>query len=243
MDLKKLVTEHYQLILLCVFFILSLFVITVKSYFTERGKLRAQISENIKLTEQAESIKAKFSRELEELKRDHQLEISRRKYQYESKKEEYLKFFKLLDEFGSQDPEKTQRKFIPILNDFNRNYLTANYENNKKNENNAVIVFQKKIQQLMFDSNKELVRIKQETNTIRLVASDKIVQRLDLLTVAYDRSLEASNKMMNNLPTLMREQKLDKMEANKRELEICAIMIDEIKQEIINLMRQELSEI
>lgn len=243
MDLKRLFTENYQWIAGLLIFILSLFIIAIKSYFTERGRLKAQISENKKLTQQTEVIKSKFNKELEELKKEHQLEISKRKYQYESKKEQYLKFFRLLDEFSSENNSKTQEKFLPILEEFNRNYLNATSGNNKKNETNAITVFQKKIQQLMFDANKDLIRIKQETNTIRVIASNEILQKLDLLTLAYDESMEESNKMMKNLLPLMLEKNQDKMKANQRELEISGMVINNIKEEIINLMRKELGEI
>ncbi len=243
MDLKKLFTDNYQLITGILLFILSLFIIAIKSYFTERGKLKAQISENKKLVEQSESIKSIFNKELEELKKEHQLNISKRKYQYESKKEQYLKFFRLLDEFATESNTKTQEKFIPILDEFNRNYLSATSANNKKNETNAITVFQKKIQQLIFDANKDLIRIKQETNTIRLIASNEILHKLDLLTLAYDESLEASNLMMKNLLPLMLDKNQDKMKANNRELEISGMVIKNIKDEIIDLMRSELDEI
>lgn len=243
MDLKKLFTENYQWISGLLIFILSLLIIAIKSYFTEKGKLKAQISENKKLVEQTENIKSKFNKELEELKKEHQLEISKRKYQYESKKEQYLKFFRLLDEFASGSNSNTQEKFLPILEEFNRNYLSAATANNKKNETNAITVFQKKIQQLMFDANKDLIRIKQETNTIRLIASAEILNKLDLLTLAYDESMEVSNRMMKNLLPLMLDKNQDKMKANQQELEISGMVINNIKDEIISLMRRELDEI
>lgn len=243
MELKKFFIENYKSIIALLAFIFSLFIIAIKSYFTERGKLKAQMAENKKLVEQSESIKSKFNKELEEFKKEHQLEISKRKYQYESKKEQYIKFFRLLDDFSNENNIKTQEKFLPILEEFNRNYLNAASTNKKKNETAAVTVFQKKIQQLMFDSNKDLIRIKQETNTIRLIASDEILKRLDLLTLAYDDSFEASSKMMSNLAPLIIENNQDKMKTNQRELEICGMVINNIKNEIINLMRRELSEI
>lgn len=243
MDLKGFIAEHYQLLSLLLIFILGLFVISIKSYFTERGKLKAQIAENKKLVEQTEAIKSRFNRELEELKKEHQLDISRRKYQYESKKEQYLKFFRLLDEFSNEHNVKTQETFLPILDEFNKSYINAANSNNKKHEANAITVFQKKIQKLMFDANQELIRIKQETNTVRLIASDNILQKLDLLTLAYDKSLEASNQMMKDMLPLMLSKNQEKMKEQQRELEVAAMVINKIKSDIINLMRSELNEI
>lgn len=243
MDFKGLITEHYQLFSSLLIFISGLFVISIKSYLTERGKLKAQIAENRKLVEQTEAIKSRFNRELEELKKEHQLDITKRKYKYESKKEQYIKFFRLLDEFSNEQNLKTQEKFLPILEEFNKNYISASNSNNKKNETNAITVFQKKVQKLMFDANQELTSIKQETKTIRLIASNNILQKLDLLTLAYDKSMEASNKMMKDMLPLMLSNNQKKMNEQQHELEVAAMVINDIRDDIINLMRSELNEI
>lgn len=243
MDFKAFIAEYYQLFSALLIFISSLFIISIKSYFAERGKLKAQIAENRKLVEQTEAIKSRFNRELEELKKEHQLDITKRKYQYESKKEQYLKFFRLLDEFSNEQNLKTQETFLPILEEFNKNYISAANSNNKKNETNAITVFQKKVQKLMFDANQELTRIKQETNTIRLIASNNILQKLDLLTLAYDKSMDASTKMMKDMLPLMLSNNQEKMKEQQDELEVAAMVINDIRNDIINLMRSELNEI
>lgn len=81
---------------------------------------------------ETEKIKSEYNRELENLKKEHQLDISKRKYQYESKKETYFKFFQLIDQFTRENNVKNQENLIPILDEFNRNYLYAASQNNKK---------------------------------------------------------------------------------------------------------------
>ena len=159
-----------------IFAFLGLFILYVRTYTTEKAKIGALKSENKKLTEETERIK-----------KDFQLEISKRKYQYESKKEQYILFFKLLDQFTNEANKSTQAKLLPILDEFNRNFLNASSRNDKKGETNATTVMSKKMQKLAFEANESLIKIKQETNTIRLIASDNIIQKLNLLELAYDR--------------------------------------------------------
>jgi hypothetical protein len=222
---------------------LTLLILFIKTFVQEKAKIKALKSENEKLISQTEQIKSKYNRELEEIKKEHQLNISKRKYQYESKKETYFKFFQLLDQFTRENNVKNQENLMPILDEFNRNYLHASSQNNKRNETNAVTVMSKKMQKLMFDSSQDLIKIKQETNTIRLIASDEILRKLDVLNLAYDESMEISNKMMNSLPTLMLTNNQEQMKAEQREIEISAMVINSIKDEIIELMRTELNEI
>lgn len=227
-DLKFL--EPYLIYMIFAF--LGLLILYIKTYTTEKAKMEVLKSENKKLIEETERIK-----------KDFQLEISKRRYQYESKKEQYILFFKLLDQFTNEANKSTQEKLLPILDEFNRNFLNSSSRNDKKGENNATSVMSKKIQRLTFEANESLIKIKQETNTIRLIASDRIIQKLDLLELAYDKNMEQATKMMNDLPKQMMSNDQYGMKKSQREIEISALVIKEIKDEIIELMRKELDEI
>lgn len=227
-DLKFL--EPYLIYMIFAF--LGLLILYIKTYTTEKAKMEVLKSENKKLIEETERIK-----------KDFQLEISKRRYQYESKKEQYILFFKLLDQFTNEANKSTQEKLLPILDEFNRNFLNSSSRNDKKGENNATSVMSKKIQSLTFEANESLIKIKQETNTIRLIASDRIIQKLDLLELAYDKNMEQAIKMMNDLPKQMMSNDQYGMKKSQREIEISALVIKEIKDEIIELMRKELDEI
>ncbi|WP_338731426.1 hypothetical protein [Mangrovimonas cancribranchiae] len=204
----------------------------IKTYMQERAKRKALIRTNKKLMEETESIK-----------KEHQLDISKRRYQYESKKEQYLGFFKMLDKFTNEATLKNQSEMMPILDEFNRNYLNAATQGNKKKENLAVTVMSKKIQKLTSDSYEELTKLKQETNTIRVIASDEILKKLDLLELSYDKLMEQSNKMMSDLPQLMLTGNDARIKEQQKELEISGKVTQSIKNEIIELMRKELNEI
>ena len=217
-DLKFL--EPYLIYMIFAF--LGLLILYIKTYTTEKAKMEVLKSENKKLIEETERIK-----------KDFQLEISKRRYQYESKKEQYILFFKLLDQFTNEANKSTQEKLLPILDEFNRNFLNSSSRNDKKGENNATSVMSKKIQRLTFEANESLIKIKQETNTIRLIASDRIIQKLDLLELAYDKNMEQAIKMMNDLPKQMMSNDQYGMKKSQREIEISALVIKEIKDEII----------
>ncbi len=212
--------------------IVGLLILYIRTFIIEKAKISALKSKNKELVLETESIK-----------KNYQLEIEKRKYQYESKKEQYLNFFKLLDSFTRETNKTTQEKLIPILDEFNRNYLKAASLNNKKDETKAITLMSKKIQKLTFAANEDFVKIKQETNTIRLIASASIISKLDLLELAYDDNMDKANKMMSDLPQLMLLNNHEKMNNNQRDIEISGMVIQKIKNEIIEIMREELNEI
>ncbi|WP_430908720.1 hypothetical protein [Maribacter sp. 2-571] len=230
MDIDLTFLEPYLIYIIAGF--VTLLILYIRSFVQESGKIAALKRKNKELIEETESIK-----------KNHQLDIAKRKYQYESKKEQYVNYFKLIDQFTSEANKSTQEKLMPILEEFNRNYLNASSQNNKRNENKAITAMSKKIQKLTFEANEDLMKIKQETNTIKLIASDEILDKLNLMELAYDRNMEKSHKMMSDLPKLMLSNDQEGMKRNQEEIEVSGLVIQKIKGDIIKLMRKELNEI
>ncbi|MDP2692493.1 MAG: hypothetical protein Q8O88_02520 [bacterium] len=226
-----------------IYFLLGIIALYIRTLVIEKAKINSLRKKNNILIEESEKIKSKYSKEIEEIKKGHLLDIEKRKYQYESKKEQYINFFKLLDNFNTDSNVNAQDKMIPIIEEFNRNYLNSVNRNNKKDESNAITVMSKKVQKLMLDSNKELSKIKLETNTIRIIASDSIIKTLDLLELAYDKSFEESSKMMKDLQIQVIAKDQEGIKKSQREMQVIANVIMKLKNDIIQQMRIELNEI
>ncbi|MBL0738501.1 hypothetical protein JI750_16520 [Flavobacterium sp. GN10] len=211
-----------------------------KTYIQEKAKIDALKSENKKLIEQAEKIKSKYSKELEELKKEHQLEISKRRYKYESKRDQYVSFFQFLDQFTKDNTTKSQEKMTLIVNNFMTEFLNAqDHEGQMK----AITTMSNEMQKLTFEASKDLIRIKQETNTIRLIASEKVIQKLDMLNLAFDKTIADSNKTLNDLPLLIMNDDKHSINENQRQLEESGKTVKKYNDELIALMREELDEI
>lgn len=213
-------------------------IATIGVYINEKSKQRALKRDNKKLVEETEKIKAEYTSKLEELKKDHQLEISRRKYQYEGKKESYVAFFKMLDTFTADQNIKSQDKLKDLIHEFNRNFGDS-----VSSQKKASLVFSKKINVLAMESYKEFIKLKQETNVIKLMASDAVIDHLLLLELSYENLMKESDKMMNALPRLIMLGNEDRMNELKEEIEIKGRVINKIKDELNSLMRKELNEI
>ncbi len=90
---------------LMVIIIIGLLFLYLKTYISQKAKNKALRNENLTLTQQ-----------IEDIKKRHELDIARRKYQYESKKEQYLKFFQLIDSFTGKQNLSYINKMTPINN-------------------------------------------------------------------------------------------------------------------------------
>jgi hypothetical protein len=220
--------------------IMALSALYIKTYIQEKAKIDALKSENKKLIGQAEKIKSKYSKELEELKKEHQLDITKRKYKYESKRDQYVSFFQLLDQFTKDNSIKVNERLTPLLEEFLTNYLNAP---DQETQTKAITKFSTEIQKFTFEGSQDLMKIKQQTNTIRMTASDKVIKKLDMLSLAFENTIEDSNKTMNDLPMLMLHNDQQKMQENQSKLEESGKLVKKYNDELIALMRQELDEI
>lgn len=210
----------------------------VAVHLIERAKHRRLKRDNARLVQETEEIKSNYNKQLEELKRDHQLEISRRKYQYEGKKDSYVAFFKMIDTFSADQNIKSQEKLREYIHEFNRNFGDT-----QSSQKKATVVFSKKIQAITMESYKEFIRLKQETNVIKLMASEDVVNHLKLMELGYENLMKDSDKLMSAMPVLVMSQNEEKMNAMKHDVEIKGKAINQIKDELNSLMRKELNEI
>lgn len=218
--------------------VIGAFITGTAVYLNEKSKRRALLNDNKRLVKETESIKADYNRELEELKRDHQLEISRRKHQYEGKKDSYVAFFKMIDTFSADQNIKSQEKLRDYIHEFNRNFGDT-----QSSQRKASLVFSKKIQAITMESYREFIRLKQETNVIKLMASDDVVDQLKLMETAYESLMKESDNMMSALPGLIMSNNEEKIKQMKDLVEIKGKLINYIKDDLNSLMRKELNEI
>lgn len=132
---------------------------------------------------------------------------------------------------------------IPIIQEFTTNFFSASQDNNSNKQHTVSAIYVNKIHELMQDANTELTRIKQETNTIRLLASDTVIQKLDLLDHAYDTAFAESSKMLSNLPDQLIINDQIAMKRDQDIIEIKGKQFLKIKDDLIQLMRLDLNTI
>jgi thiamine kinase-like enzyme len=156
------------------------------SYFKEKGKNNALKSDIAKITNEKERVIIEYSKELEKIKKEYQLDIDKRKYKYESKQEQFKKFFLLLDQLTSESSQNLQKKITPIISEFHRNFKDGEMINNNEESNKAISKFSDDLHTLMSESNKYLIRLRAETNGLKLIANKEILETLDKLDKAYE---------------------------------------------------------
>lgn len=200
------------------------------SYFREKGKNKALLSDIGRLTEEKERITTEFK-----------LEIEKRKYKYESKKEQYFKYFNLIDEFGKASNDEIYESFFPALEDFSRNFLGA--DGDKNMELDALNSFSSIGNRLISKSNENLIRLRAETNTIKLIANSTILELLNNMDELYYLSLEKSSLMLKEMATNISMGNSDAINSQRQEVEFLGTEIKRLHEMLVSEIKRELDEI
>lgn len=219
--------EYYKIV---IGIAISLFAGYLLSYFKEKGKNKALLGDIRRLTDEKEKITSEYK-----------LDIEKRKYKYESKREQYLKYYNLIDGFGKSSNEEMLDTFHPILKQFFDGLIDADSDEDKMMK--ATSVFSMKIMDLLAKSNENLLRIRAETNSIRAIANDEILSLLDQIETLYDKSLEKSTDMLNGMTKNVLAENSTVLESQKEEIMSIGMEIKKLHKELLEEIRKDLNEI
>jgi len=200
------------------------------SYFKEKGKNKALLSDIQRLTSEKERIIS-----------DNRLDIEKRKYKYESKKEQYFKYFNLIDEFGKVSNHEIYDYFYPVVDEFSKQFLGAN--GNKSKELEALNIFASKTNRLVSEINENLVRLRTEAQTIKLIANTKVIDLLNQIDKLYEESFDKSSRMLMEMANNIILNNQDKINSQKQELELLGLEIKGLHDKLVSEIKQELDEI
>jgi len=129
----------------------------------------------------------------------------------------------------------------PIITEFYAGFLAT--IDDKTEQNKVCTVYMKKIQNLMNENNTELMKVKQETNTIRLIASQEVIELLNLMEKTYDYMFDTSAQIINMLPNNIMGNNQIVLQKHVEILTEISHSALNIKEHLIQQMRNDLNKI
>ncbi len=143
--------------------------------------------------------KKRHKEEIEKLKQTLNLDLERRKKIFEMKSTHYEAYFNNIDAFQEKHQNDYQEVFVPIFNEFNHRFLHAEAQNDKEASTNATLWFSEQINQVTHSGFKEQQALEQQTNSLKLTASDEVAQLLEELRALYSEIFDLSTQLMSKL--------------------------------------------
>ena len=209
------------------------------AYLKVKGKNKGLIEDINKLEDEKQKIIAKYRAETEQIKKQHSLDIEKRKFQYEDKRAQFSKYFALLDMFHGKSSAVFLEKFQPIMTEFLLGYL----EEDESIKNKSIVKYNEDIQALVFELNEEHLRVKSEQNSIRLIASTRVDELLDMLEIAVKNATDSSTEMLRVMATQEFWADQTIITPYQDKLAICAEAVQVSNDALKEQMKTELNEI
>jgi len=143
---------------------------------------------------------------LREIKKSLTVEIEKREWPYDEKRQQFVNYFKLLDEFHRKNNEIFTLQFHPIMHRF----LVSNSVEDEAARNLAIIEFNREVKNLFNQLYEEQQKVNSETDSIRSFSSDTLDELLDMLESAVKQSTDDAAEVLKFMatPDLWVEQSL-----------------------------------
>lgn len=221
------------------YFISGMLTLYLTAYIKVKGKNKALVEDIIKLESEKQKIIAKYTAETESLKKKHTLEIEKRKFKYEEKRKQFARFFGQLDEFN----RKSQNDFYDVINTASNSMLEVFLSGSEQESNEALLQFSQEIQATVFVINEEHMKLLNEQNSLKLIASQEIELLLHKLEIVVKKDTAILNEMMKAM--LSKEFQLDQSSITPLQDEATesSVLVKRYRDEIMRQMKRELDEI
>jgi len=212
--------------------VIGLLIGAVSTYLKKYAELKALKKNNAELQKENEAIHSAY-----------ELEVTKRKYRYEEKLRQYTSFFSLIDACSKEMNNLTQQKCIGAIHRFYSQFLRAINTNDNILESKAASDFQSELTQIMMDANDYLIKFRQQTNSIKLIASDEIVELLEKFDLKMEESMKLSTACLQDIQSLILQRNVHQLEINQNEINTIGQEIVSLQKQIIKLMKTELDQI
>ena len=188
-------------------------------------------------------LRQKHERAIQRTKHAFDLDLERRKKVFEMKARQYEDYVGLLDDFGRKNQVEIPSKMQPMIQRFFADYLKAEDESDAKGSRQAITSFSSDISTLTQDSLNDFLKLKSESNKLKLTATPELLAIFGELESATQVSFDAANKFMGDFLGLITNQRQD--EIAQRQKGLASLSEDVVKKsdELMVCMRNELSEI
>ncbi len=184
--------------------------------------------------------KQTHNRELKKLEQNLRYDADRRLKIFDLKANEYSRYVTHLDEFGKKNNTELLEKMQPIVDKYMKNYLAAANAEDKEKEIEVITWFGSQISILTQDGMKEVIQLRHESNRIKLIATEDMLQTLNKLESLTDKAMKHSNEFMGSFVQVISENRQDLIESYQSgSLELG----EEIKSQTKLLMEQMRNEI
>jgi hypothetical protein len=184
--------------------------------------------------------KQTHARQLAKLDQQLRLDADRRLKVFELKVNQYESYVMRLDEFGRRQQADLPARMRSIFAKYFKDFLTASSANDREAEDEVLAWFGSQISDLMQEVYADTLKLKSESNRLKLTATDAMIETFCELEILTDESTAVANDLMRRLVEIVRQGGEQEGEARGAHLAELGKKIQHASQKLLDQMRAEL---
>lgn len=153
--------------------------------------------------------KQSHNRDLKKLEQNLRYDADRRLKIFDLKATEYSRYVTLLDEFGKKNNTELLERMQPINEQFMSKYLAAVSVGDEERKIEVITWFGSQISAFTQEGMQEVMQLRHESNRIKLIATEEMLQTLDNLESLTDQAMKHSNEFMSNFVQVIADNQQD----------------------------------
>ncbi|PKG36977.1 hypothetical protein [Psychromonas sp. Urea-02u-13] len=184
--------------------------------------------------------KQSHERSLKVIEQDLRYSADRRLKIFELKATEYGAYAAKLDEFGKKSQNAFKDKMQPIFDQYLNDMMVAGEQQNKEMERDTVVWFSNQISGLMQEGLEDVIKLKSETNRIKMIATDEMIKTFEELEVLTQESMDTANEFVGKFLEIIINKQEEQSQMYQDKLVEIGVSIQSKSKKLLQQMRSEI---
>lgn len=187
--------------------------------------------------------KQRHDQDLKRLEQELRFSSDRRLKIFDLKASQYSQYVTDLDSFGKKNQIEIPARMQPIFDKYLQDYLAATNAGDKNREREVIGWFSSQISALIQEGLQDVLKIKTESNRLKLIATDEMLETFEKIETLTQESMDSTNEFMKNFTEIVINQQNERSEAFQAKAAELSAEIQKYSKTLLNQMRHELSDI
>lgn len=182
-------------------------------------------------------------RRIRKLENDLKFDSDRRLKIFELKASNFSSYVSQLDIFGKKNQVDMPKRMQPIFEAYMGDILGASGDEDEQKEVEAITRFSNEILLLLNESLEDVLKLKYESNRLKLIATEKMLETLDELELLTDQSFNVASEFMGKYVEINLTKDEAASKAYQEHLMELGKKTQQAKKSLLNQMRIEIGSI
>jgi hypothetical protein len=184
--------------------------------------------------------KQAHERRLKHLEQDIKYDFDRRLKIFDLKATQYSQYVTDLDSLGKKNQVEIPTKMQPIIQTYFEEYLSASALGDTHRENEIIVWFSSEIQSLMNEGLKDVMKLKYESNRLKLIATDEMLVTFETIEKLNQEIFEITSEYMRNFTDIVVNKKEEETALFQSKAAALGSELQKCSKQLLSQMRNEI---